>query len=211
MFFYPAQAAPFVKSLKDAAAGKAPSGAAATATATELKRTLRTAEPATDNGTAVFWSVVCGDTGAWPRDPEQYRRDAVKDKAAYPLYGDFASNIKPCAFWQRPVEAATPMKTRANVMTVQNEWDSQTPLTSGQGLHRALRGSKMVLVKGGEGHGVYLADPNSCANAPVSAYLTTGKLPAKDVTCQTPPAAAERRASQAPQKPLPLPSTPGRF
>ncbi|MGW3054950.1 alpha/beta hydrolase [Streptomyces goshikiensis] len=213
VFFYPAQAAPFVKSLKDAADGKAPSGAAATATATatELKRTLRTAEPATDNGTAVFWSVVCGDTGAWPRDPEQYRRDAVKDKAAYPLYGDFASNIKPCAFWQRPVEAATPMKTRANVMTVQNEWDSQTPLTSGQGLHRALRGSKMVLVKGGEGHGVYLADPNSCANAPVSAYLTAGKLPAKDVTCQTPPAAAERRASQAPQKPLPLPSTPGRF
>ncbi|MCX4524566.1 MULTISPECIES: alpha/beta hydrolase [unclassified Streptomyces] len=206
VFFYPAQAAPLVKSLKDAADGKTP----ATATS-EVKRAFQAPEPATDNGTAVFWSVVCGDTGAWPRDPEQYRRDAIRDKAKYPLYGDFASNIKPCAFWQRPVEAATPMKTRANVLTVQNEWDSQTPLASGQGLHRSLKGSRMVLAMGGEGHGVYLADPNSCANATVSAYLATGKLPAKDVTCRTQPAPAERRESSASPKPLPLPTVPGRF
>ncbi|MCJ1676903.1 alpha/beta hydrolase [Streptomyces sp. APSN-46.1] len=209
LFFYPAQAAPVVKALKDAADGK-PVGDLPSA-ASALKRNSQSSEPASDNGTAVFWSVVCGDTGAWPRDPEQYRRDAVKDRAAYPLYGDFASNIKPCAFWQRPVEAATPMKTRANVLTVQNEWDSQTPLISGQGLHRALKGSRMVLAAGGEGHGVYLADPTSCANAPVNAYLTTGKLPAEDVTCRTRPGGAERRESATSPKPLPLPTVPGRF
>ncbi|MBT2457547.1 alpha/beta hydrolase [Streptomyces sp. ISL-86] len=239
-FFYPEHAARLVKALKDAAEGR-PAGSAP-----ELKQFLQdsrqvagratgqvtgqvtsqvpesepepasASEPASDNGTAVFWSVLCGDTDAWPRDPGQYRREAARDKVAYPLYGDFASNIKPCAFWQRPIEAATPMKTRANVLTVQNEWDSQTPLLSGQGLHRALKGSRMVLAMGGEGHGVYLADPNSCANAPVNAYLTTGRLPAEDVTCRTAPGSAEqRRESPASPKPLPLPlplpSGPGRF
>ncbi|MFJ7590649.1 alpha/beta hydrolase [Streptomyces sp. NPDC097617] len=211
VFFYPAQATPMVVALKAAAEGKPlPAGA----TATQLKRQLAgdaAAEPATDNGTAVFWAVACGDTGSWPRYTEQYERDAAKDKAKYPLYGDFASNIKPCAFWDRPVEAATPMNKKANVLTVQNEWDSQTPLVSGQGLHRALKGSRMVLAAGGEGHGVYLFDPTSCANAPVNAYLTTGRLPAQDVTCQNPPAAAQRQDSAAPSKPLPFPSGPGRF
>ncbi|MCX5193024.1 alpha/beta hydrolase [Streptomyces sp. NBC_00249] len=217
LFFYPQQAAPAVAALKAAAEGtpppqglKVPDLRQFTGTAKPVQgKTSPAPAPAPDNGIAVFWSVACGDTDAWPRDPEQYRRDAVRDKAAYPLYGDFASNIKPCAFWQRPAEAATPMKTRADVLTVQNEWDSQTPLVSGQGLHRALKGSRSVLALGGEGHGVYLADPNSCASAPVNAYLTTGRLPARDISCRTAPGLAERQ--QEGTAPLPLPSTPGRF
>ncbi|MER5811204.1 alpha/beta hydrolase [Streptomyces sp. NPDC002033] len=205
LFFYPARAAPLVSALKAAAEGKPlPAGPSAG----ELLKTLRP-EPGPDTGVAVFWSVVCGDTDAWPRDPERYRRDAAQDKRRYPLYGDMASTIKPCAFWQRPLEAATPMKTRADVLTVQNEWDSQTPLVSGQGLHRALKGSRMVLALGGEGHGVYLADPGSCANAPVNAYLASGRLPAADVTCRTEPGAARR--GTGPQRPLPFPVAPQRF
>ncbi|MGW7027262.1 alpha/beta hydrolase [Streptomyces xanthophaeus] len=151
-----------------------------------------------DNATAVYWSVVCGDTENWPRDPAQYARDAVQDKVKYPLYGDFSSNIKPCAFWQPPLEAATPMTQRARVLTVQNEWDPMTPLSSGQGLHRALKGSRMVLAKGGQGHGVYLSDPTSCANDLVDTYLTTGRLPARDVTCQSPPRDQDPQGSPAP-------------
>ncbi|MEV8533586.1 alpha/beta hydrolase [Streptomyces sp. NPDC051211] len=188
IFFYPSQAAPVIAALKAAAEGK-PAGLRLP----DLMRRMTAPERPSDNGTAVFWSVVCGDTDSWPRDPGRYRKEAARDKAAYPLYGDFASNIKPCAFWQRPLEAETPMKTAAPVLTVQNEWDSQTPLTSGQGLHRALKGSRMVLAAGGEGHGVYLADPASCVNAPVNTYLVTGRLPAKDVTCRTAPGGADRR------------------
>ncbi|MFI8392677.1 alpha/beta fold hydrolase [Streptomyces sp. NPDC085540] len=175
--------------LKQLLAGSRSSGA----TASELDTPgpgAAAAAVASDSGSdgmAVYWSVVCGDTDAWPRDPDQYARDAARDKAKYPLYGDFASNIKPCAFWQRPVEPATPMKTRANVLTVQNEWDSQTPLVSGQGLHKALKGSRMVLALGGEKHGVYLSEPASCADVTVNKYLATGRLPAADVTCQDPP------------------------
>ncbi|MFF5446222.1 alpha/beta hydrolase [Streptomyces sp. NPDC012888] len=212
VFFYPQQAAETVVALKAAAEGKpAP---------TQLPDLVRTpapvpapgaasgpapvpaSGPAPDNGTAVFWAVVCGDTANWPRDPERYRKDAERDKARYPLYGDFASNIKPCAFWQPPVEAATPMNVAAPVLTVQNEWDSQTPLSSGLGLRRALKGSRMVTAAGGEGHGVYLFDPKSCANATVNHYLATGKLPAKDVTCRTtaPDTADRREAPVSPER-----------
>ncbi len=212
LFFYPAQAAPVVKALKDAADGKP-----ATLSADQLKllkplKPLKpAADPAADNGTAVFLSVICGDV-EWPRYPEQYAREAARDKAAYPLYGDFASNIKPCAYWQRPIEPVTQMKTRADVLTVQNEWDSQTPLTSGQGLHRALKGSRMVLARGGEGHGVYLFDAASCANATVNEYLASGRLPAQDVTCRTAPGGEQRRADLVPSSPQRFPGiSPDRF
>ncbi|MFB7053398.1 alpha/beta hydrolase [Streptomyces vinaceus] len=154
-----------------------------------------------DNGTAVWWSVVCGDTDTWPRDPGQYAKDAARDKKTYPLFGDVSSNIKPCAFWHEPVEQATPMDKEAkNVLIVQNEWDPQTPLTSGQGLHKALKGSRMVTVAGGEGHIAYMQD--SCAAASVNKYLATGELPSEDGTCKNPSAANE---------PKPVPNGPNRY
>ena len=70
----------------------------------------------------------------------------------------------------------------------------------------------MVTVVGGVGHGVY--GTKSCADKTATAYLTTGKLPAKDTTCKAAPAAEERSGAN----PLPLPTprgvpglAPGRF
>ncbi|MFJ1749030.1 alpha/beta hydrolase [Streptomyces sp. NPDC088116] len=144
----------------------------------------RAAEAPADNGTASFWTVVCGDnSAAWSRDPESYRQDAIEDKGRYPLFGDFASSIKPCAFWDRSVEPATKVNNKVGALVVQNEWDPQTPLPSGQALHAALKGSKMLTVLGGEGHGVY-PNGNACTDGTVTDYLLTGKLPAKDVTCE---------------------------
>ncbi|MFF3129028.1 alpha/beta hydrolase [Streptomyces sp. NPDC057908] len=41
----------------------------------------------------------------------------------------------------------------------------------------------MLTVAGGEGHGVlYAPDGNSCADKAATVYLTTGRLPAKDLT-----------------------------
>jgi pimeloyl-ACP methyl ester carboxylesterase len=133
-----------------------------------------------------LWAVTCADTAAaWPREPGQYRRDAIRDRARYPLYGDLASHIKPCAFWQQGSEAPTTVNNKAEALILQNEWDSQTPLHAAQGMHRALRGSRMVTVAGGEGHGVY--GTNACADRSADSYLTTGRLPAKDLTCQARP------------------------
>ncbi|UQA97273.1 alpha/beta hydrolase [Streptomyces halobius] len=201
MFFTVREAAEQVVELKKAAAGKQP------APTRTPRATGRPAPPSfgravpSDNSAASFWSVVCGDTRSWPRDPEQYRRDAVRDKARYPLYGDFASNIKPCAFWANGSEPATKVDNKVGALILQNEWDSQTPLSSGLGLHRALKGSRMVTVDEGEGHGIY--GTKSCADKSATTYLTTGKLPAKDVTCQ----ASAGQAQDA--RRLPVPTPPG--
>ncbi|MFF0627860.1 alpha/beta hydrolase [Streptomyces sp. NPDC004296] len=55
-------------------------------------------------------------------------------------------------------------------------------------MHRALRGSRMLTVAGGEGHGVlYAPDGNTCVDTAATVYLTTGRLPAKDLTCRATP------------------------
>lgn len=197
-FFSVRDAAEWVVALKKAAAG------------TPAGRGLRTPAPVPpsfaratpeDNGEAAFWSVVCADQRDWPRDPEQYRADAIRDKKKYPLYGDFGSSIKPCAFWKTGAEPTTKVDNKVRALILQNEWDSQTPLTSGQGLRRAMKGAKMVTVAGGVGHGVY--GNKSCADKTATAYLTTGKLPSKDITCEATPQAAERGSL------LPLPGSRG--
>ncbi|WP_443056176.1 alpha/beta hydrolase [Streptomyces sp. NBC_00239] len=139
-----------------------------------------------DNEAASAWTVLCADTrGSWPRDTEQYRGDAIRDRARYPLYGDFASTIKPCAFWTPGSEPATTVDNSSRVLIVQNEWDSQTPLAGARAMHRALRGSRMVTVAGGEGH--IVNGTNSCADKSATVYLTTGRLPAEDLTCRASP------------------------
>ncbi|MFD9093099.1 alpha/beta fold hydrolase [Streptomyces collinus] len=185
-FFSPEYAAELVADLRRSAAGHGAHHREAAPGSQRGPHPFATAaaRPPADNETAVFWTVVCGDTAAWPRDPEQYRRDAVRDRATYPLYGDFGSNITPCAFWGRPAEPVTKVDTGVGLLTVQNQWDPQTPLVSGLGMHHALKGSRMVYVKGGEGHGVYAGDPRACADRTVNAYLSGGPLPAKDVTCE---------------------------
>ncbi|MEI5527284.1 alpha/beta hydrolase [Streptomyces brasiliscabiei] len=218
--FSPQYASEAMVELKKAADGK-PASAKGLAAFTGSERTgtagagaAAVEEPA-DNMTASFWAVVCGDnSAAWSRDPESYRRDAIADKRRYPLFGDFASSIKPCAFWGKSVEPATKVNNKVGSLVVQNEWDSQTPLPSAQALHVDLKGSKMVTVHGGEGHGVY-PNGNACSDGAVNGYLLTGKLPAKDVTCEaTTGSNAEARKNQKrdtlPGSPLPQ-RAPDRF
>lgn len=139
-----------------------------------------------DNETASAWAVLCADTRtSWPRDTEQYRRDAIRDKARYPLSGDFESSVKPCAFWKPGSEPATSVTNKVRALVLQNEWDPATPLAGGQAMHRALHGSRMVTVAGGEGH--IVNGTNSCADNSATVYLTTGRLPAKDLTCRASP------------------------
>ncbi|MEU6996412.1 alpha/beta hydrolase [Streptomyces sp. NPDC046465] len=176
-FFTVRSAAELVAVLRDAAAGKP-------------VPEFPTAPEDGDNGVSALWSVVCGDN-AWPRDPQTYYRDSVRDAARYPLFGDFVSNIAPCAFWDRPAEPATVVDNRVATLILQNEWDSQTPLSAARNMHRALKGSRLVTVDEGEGHGVAYGmaqgPANRCAQDTATAYLVTGVLPAEDVTCRAVP------------------------
>ncbi|MDP9611465.1 MULTISPECIES: alpha/beta hydrolase [Streptomyces] len=203
-----------VVELKKAAAGE-PASAKKFPAPAGTARLAADSDVPLDNSTASFWAVVCNDnSAAWSRDPESYRRDAIADKGRYPLFGDFASNVKPCAFWDRSVEPATVVNNKVRSLVVQNEWDPQTPLPSGQALHTDLKGSKMLTVLGGEGHGVYPSG-NACTDGKVTDYLATGKLPAKDVTCKATAgsnadARENRKRDVLPGAPLPQRS-PDRF
>ncbi|MEU1373759.1 alpha/beta hydrolase [Streptomyces triculaminicus] len=182
-FFHVRKAAERIAGLKSAAEGK---NAAEGRNPDPSGNTPAQAQESDDNYASIAWSVMCADTRTWSHDPEQYRRDAIRDTDRYPLYGDFAATITPCAFWKQGSEPQTTIDNTAGALIVQNEWDSQTPLFAGQGMHRALRGSRMVTVVGGEGHGALGADTDSCADKNATAYLTTGRLPAEDLTCQPP-------------------------
>ncbi|MFJ7250207.1 alpha/beta fold hydrolase [Kitasatospora sp. NPDC098652] len=187
---------PWIVALKAAADGGAPApagpaepGAAAAGESapnrpnTAPSGAFGAAVPA-DNIPAVAWAVFCGDTRNWPRDPERYRRDAIRDRAEYPLAGDLGAGIVPCAFWKSAAtEQATVVDNDVNALIVQNQWDPQATLAMAQGMRRALHGARMVTVVGGEGHGVVVAGP-SCADDSVTRYLTTGRLPAKDLNCR---------------------------
>ena len=203
-----------VVELKKAAAGE-PASAKKFPAPAGTARLAADSDVPLDNSTASFWAVVCNDnSAAWSRDPESYRRDAIADKGRYPLFGDFASNVKPCAFWDRSAEPATVVNNKVRSLVVQNEWDPQTPLPSGQALHTDLKGSKMLTVLGGEGHGVYPSG-NACTDGKVTDYLATGKLPTKDVTCRATAgsnadARENRKRDVLPGAPLPQRS-PDRF
>ncbi|GGU73037.1 TAP-like protein [Streptomyces cavourensis] len=213
--FSPKSATEAFVELKKAADGKPASAAKATALAGAMESARKAAGVPDDNMTASFWAVVCGDnSAAWPRNPERYRQDAIADKGRYPLFGDFASSIKPCAFWNTSVEPATKVNNKVGSLIVQNEWDSQTPLPSAQALHTVMKRSKMVTVLGGEGHGVYPSG-NACTDGTVTGYLLTGKLPARDVACRaTAESNGEARKDQqrdtVPGSPLPQ-RAPDRF
>jgi pimeloyl-ACP methyl ester carboxylesterase len=161
-----------------------PSGAAVPTTSPTPAVPVAAAAVPVDNHLAVLWAIACNDVTNWPRDPEQYRRDAIRDRVEYPLGGDSMSNIFPCAFWTVPhTERSATIDNASPALVVQNEWDAQTPSFSGIGLHRALKGSRLIFVDEGEGHGVYKKSGNACAYNAVNDYLNSGALPAADITC----------------------------
>ncbi|MFF8959805.1 alpha/beta fold hydrolase [Streptomyces sp. NPDC014894] len=156
-----------------------------------------------DKGASALWTVTCGDA-PWPKNPGAYRKDAIRDRERYPLFGDFAANITPCAFWDKNAEPATKVDNKVRALIVQNEWDSQTPLPDALGLREDMKGSRLVLVDEGEGHGVYTTGTSRCAESAVTSYLTAGTFPAKDLTCKPNPA-KDRSGSTERPNPLPLP------
>ncbi|MFE0171287.1 alpha/beta hydrolase [Streptomyces sp. NPDC059002] len=155
------------------------------------------AEEPGENEIASQTAVLCADA-PWPRDPGVYRRDAFRDAARHPLYGDFAASIVPCAYWPRGAEPATTVHNDVTSLIVQNEWDPQTPLSGARAMHRALKGSRMVTVDEGEGHGVVFSDTrNACAENAALGYLATGRLPDRDITCHATPGSARHRSGDA--------------
>ncbi|MGW6273950.1 alpha/beta hydrolase [Streptomyces sp. NPDC055060] len=146
--------------------------------------------PDMENSMAARFSVICGDT-RWPRTVREYQRNVAVDRLKYPMLGGSTASVGPCAFW--PDKRAEPPvrigdRGPSNVLMAQNERDPGTPLVGAQELRRAF-GKRAAMVSADQGgHGVYPFGPNTCANDTVTAFLTTGQRPARDLPCAAEPA-----------------------
>ncbi|WP_244976089.1 alpha/beta fold hydrolase [Nocardia huaxiensis] len=145
----------------------------------ELKFVLR-ADPE-DNSSQM--AIMCGDK-AVERDPTWYWRNIEAARATEPVFGAFANNITPCAFWAPPIEATTVVNNAVPALIVQSTGDTRTTYSNAVGMHKALTASRMVTLENVAIHYIFGRYPNTCTYAAVNSYLRDGALPATDLTCQ---------------------------
>ncbi|MFE2443342.1 alpha/beta hydrolase [Streptomyces sp. NPDC059426] len=142
-----------------------------------------------ENFMSARFSVICGDN-RWPETVREYQRNVAVDRLRHPMLGGSSAGIGPCAFWpDKRVEPPVRIGDRgpSNVLMVQNERDPGTPLAGARKLRHAF-GKRATMVTADQGgHGVYPFGPNICANDAVTAFLTTGQRPARDLACAAEP------------------------
>jgi pimeloyl-ACP methyl ester carboxylesterase len=140
-----------------------------------------------DNQATMFLALTCGDV-AWSHDIAKYAAATAADRKAWPLTAGMPANIWPCAFWHAPAEAPVKVTSRGarNVLLLQNRRDNATPWETGRGLRRALGSRAGFVGVDNGGHYVYHAG-STCADTTTIAFLTDGKLPAKDLHCTAEP------------------------
>jgi pimeloyl-ACP methyl ester carboxylesterase len=128
-------------------------------------------------------AILCGDA-AVRRNPEVYWRDIQRHRASSPLFEPLARTITPCSFWATtPAERPVDVRNSTPALIVQAEKDVNSQLPGARALHRALTGSRMIVLAGARTHGVYLFRGAACVDDSVGAYLRSGRLPATDLTC----------------------------
>ncbi|MED7949240.1 alpha/beta fold hydrolase [Streptomyces sp. BE303] len=127
-------------------------------------------------------AIMCAD-GTAPRDPESYWRGVERTRAEHPLLGPMLNNINPCAFWDRPREARTEVRSDAEVLIVAATGDPRTTYRDSVALHGLLPGSRLLTLKGANRHALYGMYGNACVDDTVNAYLASGRLPKGDRTC----------------------------
>ncbi|MFJ6916312.1 alpha/beta hydrolase [Streptomyces sp. NPDC101133] len=138
-----------------------------------------------ENGNAVYTAVECTDA-KWPTDWNTWDRDNTRLHRDHPFmtWANAWMNL-PCATW--PVKQQTPLDVKTGkglppVLIVQSERDAATPYAGAVELHQRFKGSRLITERDAGSHGV-TGLVNPCVNDRVDAYLLTGKLDARDVTC----------------------------
>ncbi|MEV5831579.1 alpha/beta hydrolase [Spirillospora sp. NPDC052242] len=141
-----------------------------------------------NSGNAIF----CGDAGwpggGWPSEPETYWRNIERARRTQPVFAATANGIFPCPFWRtKPHEAPVRIGNRVPMLLLQAERDNNVPYSGAVAMHRRLKGSRLVSADvrshGVYGRGLDGRTPVPCADRAVNAYLRTGVLPARDITC----------------------------
>ena len=93
-----------------------------------------------------------------------------------------------CPFWQHRPAQRTPLggSGAPPALLVASDHDPVTPIDGARKMRPLLPGSRMVTLHDDYSHGVFASRGNNCVDGAVSAYLTDGKLPNDDVSCEGP-------------------------
>ncbi|WP_396453994.1 alpha/beta fold hydrolase [Actinomadura sp.] len=128
-------------------------------------------------------AIICGDAAA-PRDPEVYRRDVRRHRAASPLFAPVGRGIGPCAFWPvRPAEPPVRGVGPLRALMVAATGDTRTTYASNLTAHRMLPGTRMITLRANVHAPYQRGYPNLCVRDRVNDYLATGRPPARDLVC----------------------------
>ncbi|MER5812004.1 alpha/beta hydrolase [Streptomyces sp. NPDC002033] len=133
---------------------------------------------------ADFFAVVCQDT-PWSRDLGGWVARSAADSADRPLAGARElAYAAVCAQWPRSRAPRVEVTGRGlpPVLMLNSTHDPATHYEGALRAHRALAGSRLVTVRGGD-HGAYQAG-NACVDGYVMGFLAGGRLPAADAECE---------------------------
>ena len=140
--------------------------------------------PSKDDGGGAFQAVTCldypveGDTTTWAAQYEQAKREA-------PIFADSAVGMDlVCSVWghngtRKPAQIRA--RGAAPILVVGTTGDPATPYAWSKSLAEQLD-SGQLLTWEGNGHTAYGGDA-SCVNDAVDAYLISGTMPKKGLTC----------------------------
>ena len=140
--------------------------------------------PSKDDGGGAFQAVTCldypveGDTTTWAAQYEQAKREA-------PIFADSAVGMDlVCSVWghngtRKPAQIHA--RGAAPILVVGTTGDPATPYAWSKSLAEQLD-SGQLLTWEGNGHTAYGGDA-SCVNDAVDAYLISGTMPKKGLTC----------------------------
>ncbi|MFI0980365.1 alpha/beta hydrolase [Streptomyces sp. NPDC021093] len=140
---------------------------------------------ASENSNAVYTAVECADA-KWPTSWKKWDRDNTRLHEKYPFltWSNAWMNL-PCATWGAPQQHATEVKTNKGlppVLIAQSTRDAATPYAGAVELHKRFKGSRLITERDAGSHGITNLE-NPCLNGKVEAYLLSGKLDSRDVTC----------------------------
>ena len=140
--------------------------------------------PSKDDGGGAFQAITCldypveGDTTTWAAQYEQAKREA-------PIFADAAVGMDlVCSVWghngtRKPAQIHA--RGAAPILVVGTTGDPATPYAWSKSLAEQLD-SGQLLTWEGNGHTAYGGDA-SCVNDAVDAYLISGTMPKKGLTC----------------------------
>ncbi|MBY8858507.1 alpha/beta hydrolase [Nocardia sp. CA2R105] len=164
-----------IREIADAAAGSP-----TTTHGSELRSLVQALRDGEDSALA---EIACGDTAA-PEDPAWYWNNIQATRTAQPVFGAFANNIEPCAYWPRPAEPATVVRNDVPALIIQATDDPRTPYQNGVHLHRAMPATRLVTLQNVRIHMTFRPQLSRCVDDAINTYLDTGTRPSADLTCR---------------------------